>query len=321
MLELGLFWAGVAITVAALLMLFFHAFKQNKGWGIVGLVLLIPLFIHIFLAWSALTVRKATYIFIIGVLAIIVSIAGGALEHFPFLTKHEVVQTLEENIAPPKETPLPNEEEAQAVSVPAEENYDPVLSGSEFEEVDVEDIVPPSSAPIQKSVAPKYVPVTRENLPAILNRQVRLAMANGETVDGNLTHIQDNALTVESAVEGGILGLSYKFEEIKTIEVRLSPGEEMPKLISGQGEPTMETDSISTETIPIDERVAPAVREEPVSQVPVTGMPAPDNTAVPEIDMNPQQMQDAEAATIGADKSMPTEGAEAASGVEAIAEP
>ena len=141
MLEAVLFWLGVAFVVVALLMLFLNAFQQNKIWGIAGLILLLPLLVHIFIKWEELTVRKATYAMVIGILTIFVSIAGGALAHLPFLPEHEVVQSLEENIAPPKDTPLPNEEQAQAITNP-EEDYDPLLSGSEFEEVDVEKMVP-----------------------------------------------------------------------------------------------------------------------------------------------------------------------------------
>ncbi len=246
MLELGLFWVGVAVVVVALLMLFTDAFKQNKAWGIAGLVLLVPLFVHIALAWSSLTVRKATYALIIGVLAILVSIAGGVLTQFPFLTQHEVVQTLEENIAPPKDTPLPNEEQVQAITDPAEEGYDPLLSGSEFEEVDVEEIVPPSTPPVRTTVASRYVPIPVEDIPAIINKQVRLSMANGDIVEGTATHVEQDSLTVESAVEGGSLGLSYSVSDIKSIAVRLAPGEEIPTLAP----PAADEEIPATELIP-----------------------------------------------------------------------
>ena len=228
MLELGLFWFGAAVIVVALLMLFINAFRQNKVWGIAGLILLVPLVVHIFIAWNSLAVRKATYALIIGVLTILVSIAGGALKHLPFLSKHEVVQTLEENIAPPKDVPLPNEEQAKAVTIPGEEEYDPVLSGGEFEEVDVAKMVPPSTTPVHKTAAPRYHAIQVEELPAVINKRVRLTMSNGELVEGTLTNIQENAVTVESPVEGGSLGLSYNLSEIDSIAVQLAAGEEIP---------------------------------------------------------------------------------------------
>lgn len=228
MLELGLFWFGAAVIVVALLMLFINAFQQNKVWGIAGLVLLVPLLVHILLAWNSLAVRKATYALIIGVLAILVSIAGGALKHLPFLSKHEVVQTLEENIAPPKDVPLPNEEQAKAVTITGDEEYDPVLSGGEFEEVDVEKMVPPSTTPVHKTAAPRYHAIQVEELSAVINKRVRLTMANGEFVNGTLTNIQENAVTIESAVEGGSLGLSYNLNQIDSIAVQLAAGEEIP---------------------------------------------------------------------------------------------
>ena len=140
-----------------------------------------------------------------------------------------MVQTLEETIAPPKDTPLPNEEEAQAVAPINDENYDPLLSGSEFEEVDVEKNVPPSAPPVNKTPPPKFVPIPLSDLAAVVNKQIRLKMASGETIDGTLTHLDDQAATVESAVEGGSLGLSYRLDEVKSASVRLAAGEQLPK--------------------------------------------------------------------------------------------
>ena len=267
MLELGLFWVGVAVVIVAWLMLFADAFKQNRAWGIAGLVLFIPLIVHIALAWSSLTVRKATYALIIGVLAILVSIAGGALAQLPFLTKHEVVQTLEENIAPPKDTPLPNEEQVQAITDPAEEGYDPLLSGSEFEEVDVEEIVPPSTPPVRTTAASRYVPIPAEDLPAIISKQVRLSMVNGDIVEGELTHVEEDSLTVESAVEGGILGLSYSVNNIKSVAVRLAPGESVPTLAPPAQEQIPATDLTPSEVPTNADDVESNVQETLSSQI------------------------------------------------------
>lgn len=289
MLELGLFWCGAAIIIVALLMLFIDAFKQNKGWGIAGLLLLVPLLIHVFLAWSSLTVRKATYALIIGVLAVLVSIAGGALAHLPFLTEHEVVQSLEENIAPPKDSPLPNEEQVQAITDPATggDDYDPLLSGSEFEEVDVQEMIPPSTAPVQKTAAPRYLPIPVGDLAAVINKQVRISMASGETIDGTLTHIEENAVTVESAVEGGSLGLSYKMKDIKSIAVRLAPGESIPTLA-----PEPEQIEETLESVPADSDQAAGA--EAVEQIP-QNIPAPQLQATDE--SLPAELDDSDEAT------------------------
>ncbi len=232
MLEMGLFWVGVALMAITLIVLFWHAFQQNRMWGIAG-ILVIPLLAHIFLAWSSLTVRKATYGLIVGVLALLVGVSGGALMHLPFLTQHEVVQTLEETIAPPKAIPLPNEEQAKAVSG-QEENYDPLLTGSEFETVDVEQFVPPSiPQQVNKSPATIYQQIMPEMLSKAIDKTIRLNMKSGEMIEGVLTHVEDHAVTVESQVEGGSLGLSYPLNEIDSIAVRLLSSEtlETPETI------------------------------------------------------------------------------------------
>ena len=285
MLELALFWVGIAIVVVALLMLFSDAFKRSKGWGIAGLLLLIPLFVHIVMAWTSLTVRKATYALIIGILTVLVSIAGGVLAHLPFLTQHEVVQTLEENIAPPKDTPLPNEEQVQAITDPAEEGYDPVLSGSEFEEVDIEKYVPPSETPVVATAAARYVPVSIEDLPGVINKRVRLSMQDGEVVEGTLTHIEQAALTVESAVEGGSLGLSYKVSEIKSIAVRLAQGEDLPVKQESADPAAM---SPNDQALPADEMAVPMNEptnlepaDQALSQPPIDKAGVDDNVRAP----------------------------------------
>lgn len=293
MLEMGLFWFGAALIAVTLLMLFIHAFRQNKVWGIAGLVLLAPLLIHIFIAWDALSVRKATYGLVIGVLTVLVSIAGGALAHLPFLPKHEVVQTLEETIAPPKDTPLPNEEEAQAVAPTKDENYDPLLSGSEFEEVEIEKNVPPSTPPVNLTPPPKFVPIQLSELATVINKQIRLKMTSGETIDGTLTHLDDQAATVESAVEGGSLGLSYKLDEIISASVRLAAGEQLPALKS---ETPTEQDALALEpavdNIPaeleqvqqkleqINETVKPASSSEPEGETLMEKSKVPEETGV-----------------------------------------
>lgn len=302
MLELGLFWAGVAIFIVAVLLLFMDAFKQSRGWGIAGLVLFVPLLVHIALAWSSLTVRKATYALIVGVLAILVSIAGGVLAHFPFLSEHEVVQTLEENIAPPKDTPLPNEEQAQAVENPEGEDYDPLLSGSEFEEVDVKEIVPPSTTPIQKTAAPRYVPIPQEAWSVIVNKQVKVSMANGDVVEGALTHVEESAVTVESAVEGGSLGLSYSAEEIQSIAVRLAPGESIPQLLPEASQEAPEPDSIVPAVPAIDGDAESISQEAQVPQMQAIGDAATDQN-----EAMGQETQDAIDTATEAVESLPTD--------------
>ena len=131
MLEIGLFWLGVLIVAIGVLTIFLDTYSKNRLWAVMGLIFLIPLVIHAVLNWSTLNVRKAFYALLVGILAILVSITGGALAHLPFLAEHEVVQVLEENIAPPKEEPLPNQEQADAAALSSEEYYDPLLTGSE----------------------------------------------------------------------------------------------------------------------------------------------------------------------------------------------
>ena len=228
MLEMGLFWIGAAMVLVAYLILLLDSYRHNKVWALVGMILIIPLLIHVPLNWSTLNVRKAFYTLIIGVLAILVSIAGGALAHLPFLQDHEVVQVLEENIAPPKVEPLPNEEQAKTTTLSKQKDYDPLLTGSEYEEVAVKEI---ASEAKKKTVnfnpSSRYQTITQEELKYAINKQIRMTMTNDEVIVGKLTNIEDDGVLVESSVNGGILGLSYQNSNIKNMEVLLFDGESL----------------------------------------------------------------------------------------------
>ena len=243
MLEMGLFWLGVLMVVVAYLILLFDTFRQNKIWAIAGMILIIPLLAHAMMNWTTLNVRKALYAFIIGVLAILVSIAGGALAHLPILQEHEVVQTLEENIAPPKVEPLPNEEQAKTTSLANQEDYDPLLSGSEYEDLEVKEM----AAKVKKNVvnttpSSRYQSITREELKYAVNKQIRITLQDTEVVIGKLTNIEEDGVLVESSVNGGILGLSYSHENIKAMEVLLL-----------NGEPLVSEEQLIEEEVPTDQ--------------------------------------------------------------------
>ena len=262
-------------------MLFWDSFKQHKLWGLAGLVLLVPLVVHIFLNWSELNVRKALYILILGSLSVVVSIAGGALTQLPFLAEHEVVQVLKEkNIAPSEEAPLPNQEQADAAALSVEENYDPLLTGSEYETLETKEMAPEDVNKVNpKATAARYETITEDQRTLAISKWIRLTMNDGKIVEGRLTNVLDEAVLVESSVDGGVLGLSYSNNEIKTMAVRLEAGEQLVK-------PELEVDSIESEavveelttdiqnevqeTISVPEAVAEPLQQPVVDAAPIT---------------------------------------------------
>ena len=229
MLAIGLFWLGVVLLVAAILMLFWHSFQHNKLWALISLLLLVPLLVHVFLNWSSLTVRKALYTLILGVLAVLVSISGGALSHLSFLPNNEVVQALEENIAPPKDVPLPNQEQADTAAQSAGEDYDPLLTGSEYEALETKEIVPEgaNNKPRVASSTTRYQIISLEERAHAINKRVRIIQNDGSTVEGKLTDILENGVLVESTVSGGSVGLSYSNDQIQSVAVLLAEGEQL----------------------------------------------------------------------------------------------
>ena len=52
-------------------------------------------------------------------------------------------------------------------------------------------------------------------------------MTDGRVIEGNLTEIFDDSLIIESNVNGGSLGLSYKNDLIQSVAVRLAAGEQL----------------------------------------------------------------------------------------------
>ena len=228
MLEMGLFWLGLVVVGVAYLILLIDLFRHNKIWALVGMVLIIPLIVHAILNWTTLNVRKAFYAFAVGALAVFVSIAGGALSHLPFLTDHEVVQVLEENIAPPKDEPLSNQEEANTSSLSNQDSYDPLLTGSEYEAIEEKELAPKVSKAINtNSPSSRYQLITQNELKHAINKQIRLTLKDGQVVLGVLTNIKEDAVLVESSANGGTFGLSHLNDEIKSVEVLLLDGEQL----------------------------------------------------------------------------------------------
>ncbi|MFK7794963.1 MAG: hypothetical protein AB8B89_06425 [Gammaproteobacteria bacterium] len=229
MLELGLFWIGAVLIVTAIFMLFLDSFQSRRIWAVISLLLILPLFIHMLFHWSSLNIRKSLYILIIGLIAVLVSISGGALSKLPFLQKHEVVQVLEDKIAPPEDTPLSNQQQADTAAELVEDNYDPLLTGSEYEQLETKEIVPEKINKVVRKAAPaaRYELIqTNERIHAV-NKRVRVTMLDGSIVEGQLTDIVGDSLVVETEVGGGSLGLSYKNEQIQSVAVRLVEGEEL----------------------------------------------------------------------------------------------
>ncbi len=224
MLEVGLFWIGVVLVITAILTLFLDLFQSKRVWAVISLLLVVPFFIHMVLHWSSLSVRKSLYILIIGILAVLVSVTGGALSQLSFLSGNEVAQKLEEKLAPPGNSPLSNQDQADTAALSVDEGYDPLLTGSKYEQLTAKEIVPEKTSQGVRKSAPtaRYELVTDDVRMRAVNKYVRVIMLNGEVVEGTLTGIVDDSLMVESDVNGGSLGLSYKNNQIQSVAVRLT---------------------------------------------------------------------------------------------------
>lgn len=229
MLALSLFWLGATLVAATVLMVFWHSYRYRKIWALVSFITLLPLLIHIVLNWQSLAIRKAFYVGLLGFLSMAVGIAGGALAKVDFLPDHQVVHVLEKKIAPPQQTPLPNQAEADAAAKAIAEDYDPLLTGSEYDRLRTNEIVPDSvnkSHPKARAEA-HYERLSTKQRPLAKNKWVRLTMTDGKTIEGVLTDILDDSVLIESMVSGGSVGLSYPEEKIDSIYVRLEAGEQL----------------------------------------------------------------------------------------------
>ena len=285
MLEMAIFWIGIAIVATALFMLFLDSFQTRRLWAVISLVLIVPLFIHMVLNWSEMNVRKALYVFIIGLLAVFVGISGGALSKLSILQEHEVVQALEEKIAPPEDTPLSNQQQADEAALGVEEDYDPLLTGSEYEQLETKEIVPEKINQVVRDATPtaRYELVSEDERIHAINKRVRVILKDASVVEGILTEIVDNSLIVESEVNGGSLGLSYKYDQIQSVAVRLKTGEVLyeaeeeqepasvptqekqpdAQLVPGQQEAVIEETEVSSEQNALKEQVTPNIDEMP----------------------------------------------------------
>ncbi|MEM7304570.1 MAG: hypothetical protein AAF372_03465, partial [Pseudomonadota bacterium] len=152
----------------------------------------------------------------------------GVSEHIDFLQDNQVVKQIEQNLAPKEEGPLPNEEQAEAAKLSKDKSYDPLLTGSEYEDVELKELLP-DSKPVQPSPTPsfRYQPVTYEEVQYAINKPVRITMNDGAIIEGALINVEPDALMVESLASGGSVALSYEHENIKSVEVRLAEGEQL----------------------------------------------------------------------------------------------
>lgn len=153
----------------------------------------------------------------------------GGLSHLSFLPQNEVVQVLEKKIAPAKETPLPNQAQADNAAREVDENYDPLLTGSEYEELQASEIIPKTVTKVQQKApaVARYEIISEEQRVHAINKHVRLVMIDDTLVEGLLTGISEDSVVVESVVGGGSLGSSYPDDQIKSFSVRLAEGEKL----------------------------------------------------------------------------------------------
>ena len=228
MIEITIFIAGVLITIAAFLMIFRDAYQQNQIAAVISLVMIFPLVGYLLFNLSRTATRKAGTVLSVGIVAIIVSIYGGVSEHIFFLEENTIVQKIEKNIAPKEEGPLPNELQAETAKLLKDDDYDPLLTGTELEDVELEEMLPE-----RKSVeAPRvpvfsYQPVAYEEVQYALNKPVRVTMNDDAVVEGKLVNVESDSLMVESLASGGSVALSYKHTNIKSVEVKLAQGEQL----------------------------------------------------------------------------------------------
>jgi hypothetical protein len=248
MLEISIFIAGVLITIIAFLMLFRNAYQQNKIAALVSLVLIFPLVGYLLFNLGLTAVRKAGAVMLIGVIAIVVSIYGGVSKHIYFLEENKIVKQIEDNIAPKEEGPLPNEREAESTKLSKDEDYDPLLTGTDLEDVELEELLP-EPKPEQARSAPvyRYKPVTYEEVQYAINKPVRVTMNDGAVIMGELINVEPDSLMVESLVSGGSVALSYLHTNIKSVEVRLGKGEALEIPPQEQSEELMIEQEVTTD--------------------------------------------------------------------------
>ena len=127
--------------------------------------------------------------------------------------------------------PLANQQQADATALSKSENYDPLITGSEYEKVSEEEIIAsvkqaPSSE-INTAAGPNYQVIAQDDFIHAINQSVRIKLRDGRVITGKLVSIIDASLLVESIVEGGFVGLSYGQQDIALLEVLLPAGERL----------------------------------------------------------------------------------------------
>ena len=244
------FYVGLAVLALGWLAAVFHALRDNKLWALLVLLLPVLALVHIALYWKELEVRRSLLMLLLGSALLGVGIVGGAVLKIPFLAQSGLFSELEE-VIPVKEEPLSNEAEAAAIELPEGDNYDPIISGSQYEEVDVEPLAPEEDKTVKLPAGPKkvYRVIAAGNLPAAIGKDLKLTLKNGETKLGKLTQIDEYSVSLESNLGAGEIGYAYPLEEIVQAEVLLTQGESVPEVPKveeapeGQGSEVIQPDS------------------------------------------------------------------------------
>lgn len=211
---------ALLLILVGMIMVLLDAFNESLLWGLLVL-LMPPIFIPIysFVKWRKSQARNGFSMTLVGLVMLVVSAYGGALQSIPFLNDYEAVSNLP--TAGPKNEPLSNEQEAANVELEDEESYDPMLSTDKdrFSASEIEPLAPEQDKTVKnvgKSKA-RAVNIPVENISSSMGADIEITFNDGVKLVGTLVKTTEDSISIEQQTGGGTVSYEYTLDKIKSI--------------------------------------------------------------------------------------------------------
>jgi hypothetical protein len=216
-----------------MVMVLSSAFRsQQRAWGVGIIVLPLIYPLYAILYWAESRIRNGFLVSIVGSLLVAAAIYAGAANDLTTLSGHVPNKKFQTQVnelvtklptAGPPAKPLPNDKEASKISFAEGENYDPLHSGDEFANVDIEPLLPEADEKLKVmgvvNLPVDYREIVVDELTLHYNKLLKLTTKQGQVIEGMLVDSNQSSLSLEMPYEKGLVAFQYNFDNIEKLFV------------------------------------------------------------------------------------------------------
>lgn len=220
--------SGLVLLSAGMVVVLFSAFRSGqRAWG-VGMVVLPLIYpLYAILHWAESRIRNGFLVSIVGSLLVAAAIYAGAANDLTTLSGHVPNKQLQKQVnefvtkiptAGPPIKPLPNDKEASKISFAEDDIYDPLHSGDEFANVEIQPLLPEQDEKLKVTgvavIPVEYREIAVDELTLHHNKLLKLTTQQGEVKKGKLVESDHKSLSLEMPYEKGLVAFQYNFDNI-----------------------------------------------------------------------------------------------------------